>query len=453
MRTYFDESLPMFAAIVHRNWGQEALTRNFFLRDIVGRLSFVVLDEERKSAERAELSRLVDSLAPYVGGDDLAVVTPDELFDDRLRDPVDALQIWVHTEEFSGYVRIVDRRVIGGDWLRPPKPEASGPVRISFSSIKGGVGRSTALCVAASDLAAQGKRVLTLDLDIEAPGLGNMLLSPETLPRYGLLDYLAERPLGELPEDFYLDMVSTSWIGRGLGRVDVIPAIGKVSVDNPANVLAKISRAYLGDAVDGATVGFSDRIESLLGEVVKPFQYDVILIDARAGLHETTAAAVTGLGAFVLLFGIDQPQTIAGYRLLASHLSTLPVDPQNDWRERLFFVQAKTIPSVDSDFELQVEDAFSSFANGPYEEVSKEPIESRLRELQDVFQVEWSDSVVQDQFLRDLTPTIVSVLEDERLRFFDPCKTPSQLEKVLYQNAYEEFIELVWELVSKRAEV
>ena len=43
--------------------------------------------------------------------------------------------------------------------------------------------------------------------------------------------------------------------------------------------------------------------------------YDVILVDARAGLHETTAAAILAIGGDVLLFGLDHPQTFLGYKL------------------------------------------------------------------------------------------------------------------------------------------
>nr|VFK43776.1 MAG: NUBPL iron-transfer P-loop NTPase [Candidatus Kentron sp. TC] len=45
------------------------------------------------------------------------------------------------------------------------------PPRIGFWSLKGGVGRSTLLAWSAVWLATQGKKVLTIDMDIEAPSL------------------------------------------------------------------------------------------------------------------------------------------------------------------------------------------------------------------------------------------------------------------------------------------
>jgi cellulose biosynthesis protein BcsQ len=218
--------------------------------------------------------------------------------------------------------------MVGADWLRDIAPAAKPPLRIVFSSIKGGVGRSTALCVAAAHLAAQGRRVLAIDMDLEAPGLGNMLLPDGTLPKFGLLDYLVESGLLPVDDDFYVDLVASSWLGGGKGRVDVVPAIGQSSLDNPANVLAKIARAYLDGGVqvgsDHDSEGlpsFMDRMRALIDRLAAPYSYDVVLIDARAGLHETTATAVVGLGAEVVFFGLDQPQTFAGYELLFAHLA------------------------------------------------------------------------------------------------------------------------------------
>ncbi len=55
---------------------------------------------------------------------------------------------------------------------------------ISFYSYKGGVGRSMAVANVASLLAHQGRRVLVVDFDLEAPGLHRYFLDPER-PRKG----------------------------------------------------------------------------------------------------------------------------------------------------------------------------------------------------------------------------------------------------------------------------
>ena len=150
----------------------------------------------------------------------------------------------------------------------------------------------------AADLASKGRRVLAIDMDLEAPGLGNLLLPDETLPEFGLLDYFVELEVGNpLDEEFFTDMIGHSWLGGGRGRVDVIPAIGRRSLANPMNVLGKLARAYFaGPTVTGESLTFSERMRKLVERFANPLRYDAILVDARAGLHETTAAAVLGFG-------------------------------------------------------------------------------------------------------------------------------------------------------------
>src|SRR5262249_42871601 len=99
-------------------------------------------------------------------------------------------------------VRIIDRRIVGADWLRSPAPSPTQVPRISFSSVKGGVGRSTALSVVAAHLSRRGRRVLAVDFDLEAPGIGTMLLNEDQLPLYGSLDYLVENGLSGIDRNF-----------------------------------------------------------------------------------------------------------------------------------------------------------------------------------------------------------------------------------------------------------
>src|SRR5947208_1482236 len=67
---------------------------------------------------------------------------------------------------------------------------------ITFYSYKGGTGRSMALSNVAWILASQGKRVLAVDWDLEAPGLHRyfrpFLPDPELSETPGLIDFFAE---------------------------------------------------------------------------------------------------------------------------------------------------------------------------------------------------------------------------------------------------------------------
>ena len=168
----------------------------------------MILDSEHSQDDRTSLaSKAVQALGPYVDRDGFAVATPDELFDDSIKTLVSAQKLPLQHARFVGDVYLVDRRVVGADWLRSPARSSAPPTHIVFASLKGGVGRSTALCVLAAHLAARGRRVLAIDMDLEAPGLGNMLLPGKTLPEFGLLDWLVERGVGPIDDQFCVEMV------------------------------------------------------------------------------------------------------------------------------------------------------------------------------------------------------------------------------------------------------
>ncbi|NMM26582.1 MAG: ParA family protein [Glaciimonas sp.] len=439
---YFDDALPVFAALTKQTWGGQALVDNLFLRDANGRLTLVVLDQH-SSEQREQLAKEASSRLKVYVDEDFSVATPDELFDDRLKDFSHARRLELRHAEFKGEVMLVDRRLVGADWLLQPSAPIRTPARLVFASIKGGVGRSTALCVLAAHLAAHGKRVLTLDLDLEAPGLGNMLLPGETLPEFGLLDYLVEQHLGLLSEEFFADLVAPSWLGGGKGRVDVIPALGRRSLQHPENVLAKIARAYLvGSPTDGGdSTGFTDHIQRLLTRVAVPSSYDVVLIDARAGLHETAAAAVIGLGAEVLLFGLDQTQTVAGYELLFAHLATLPCQADDDWRERLNLVQAKA--PLDAQARTGFAEKMQSLMTQYLWPASQQQHEAAdLAALQGEFETEWED---QAPLLIDDSgpPPPIVILDSQRFQSFDPQCDRSTLEERVYADTFSEFLKKI----------
>lgn len=450
----FDNSLPIFASLVQQEWGASALTENIFLRDVTGVLTFVVLSGRYSLEDRIRLAtKAVDRLTVYVNGDGFAVATPDELFDDRLKDIAKAHKHHLGSNLFSGDVLLVDRRMVGADWLRDIAPAAKPPLRIVFSSIKGGVGRSTALCVVAAHLAAQGRRVLAIDMDLEAPGLGNMLLPDGTLPKFGLLDYLVESGLSPIDDDFYADLVASSWLGGGKGRVDVVPAIGQSSLNNPANVLAKIARAYLDGGVQIGSdhdsedaPGFMDRMRALIDRLADPYSYDVVLIDARAGLHETTATAVVGLGAEVLFFGLDQPQTFAGYELLFAHLAEFQSVVDSDWYPRINFVQAKAsnVVAQRDIFSQKIGDLANRYFLPPVQVVNTD-----LASLKDSFDVEWADIPESETILvgDDSRLPICAILNDSRFNEFNPLADRDSLVERVYSATYGDFLAAIVTMV------
>ena len=134
--------------------------------------------------------------------------------------------------------RLIDRRIVGAGWLEAPDETEKRPPRVVFASLKGGVGRSTALAVAAADFARQGKNVLVVDLDPEAPGIGDLLLDEERTPDFGVVDFLVENGIGGVPDLLLDSFVGVSHLTTGGGgRVHVAPALGLKASTSPENVL------------------------------------------------------------------------------------------------------------------------------------------------------------------------------------------------------------------------
>lgn len=236
-------------------------------------------------------------------------------------------------------VWVVDRLATEANWAHIA-PETVGVPRIVFFSIKGGVGRSTALAATAWSLAQAGKRVLVLDLDLESPGLSSALLPPGRQPMYGITDWLVEDLVGN--GDVVLDsMVATSNLSHD-GEIHVVPAHGA----EHGEYIAKLGRVWMPKLhADGRRETWSARLERLLQALEARVRPDVVLIDSRSGIDEIASACITDMGAnLILLFALEGEQTWNGYRMLFEQWQRAGVAEQI--RERLQVVGA-VVPELD----------------------------------------------------------------------------------------------------------
>ena len=210
-----------------------------------------------------------------------------------------------------GNVWVVDRLATEGEWSRI-SPEAKTPPRIVFFSIKGGVGRSTALAATAWSLAQAGKRVLVLDLDLESPGLSSSLLPSDRRPSFGVTDWLVEDLVGN-GDTVFANMIATSTLAHD-GEIYVVPAHGAL----PGDYVAKLGRVWMPKVgARGERENWSARLKRLITSLEQHLRPDVVLLDSRAGIDEVASSCVTDLGAsLVLLFSIDGNQTWHGYQIL-----------------------------------------------------------------------------------------------------------------------------------------
>lgn len=261
-------------------------------------------------------------------------------------------------------VWVVDRLATEANWTHIA-PETEGAPRIVFFSIKGGVGRSTALAATAWSLAQSGKRVLVLDLDLESPGLSSALLPSDRQPMYGITDWLVEDLVGNGGVVFN-SMVATSNLSHD-GEIHVVPAHGA----NHGEYIAKLGRVWMPKSkADGTRETWSARLERLLQLLEERIQPDVVLIDSRSGIDEIASACITDMGAnLILLFALEGEQTWNGYRMLFEQWQRAHVAEKI--RERLRIVGA-IVPELDrvSYLEGLRESAYGIFVDTLYDEIA-----------------------------------------------------------------------------------
>lgn len=437
----FDDSLPILAQVVTKLLGKEAMEAGVALRDATGRLAFFVSTDMDEAKIKNLSASLRAELGVYARTDRVVAGSSDFGVQEILKDP-SILRVKIG----DSFIRLVDRRLVGIDWLRKPAPVSSPPPRFVFASLKGGVGRSTALSIAAADFASHGRRVLAIDLDMEAPGLGAMLLDEGTLPEFGLIDALVENGFAALDESFFTDLVGPSALADRRGKIDVVPAFGRRSIQNPSEVLAKIARAYAEDIQpDGTVATILDQVSAIVNKLSDSKRYDAILIDARAGLHETTASAILGLGAEVFLFGLDEPQTFQGYSALFGHLARFIElnEGMPEWLERLTFVQGKAISNSDN------RSSFAEKCKVLYGQVNPNlrSAEGNVRialPAAPFSNVPWDDEASDKDVLPNelwLTPTPLAIIDDPRFRQFDPAQRRDLLTEEVYKPAYQSLLD------------
>jgi cellulose biosynthesis protein BcsQ len=447
---YFDDSLLKFVEVLDEGLAPDIVNNGLFVRDATGRLAFFSLRKLSKSVVARLSKEIAAKLGAYARKDrplaDISDFGVDSLFLER------PLKVCFNHRLIS----LLDRRLVGADWLRAPAPVNLKPPRFVFASLKGGVGRTTALSVTAAELAAQGKSVLILDLDLEAPGIGAMLLDEGTTPEFGMIDALVEISLGELSDAFMADLVGPSALADRSGKINVVPAFGRRSLRNAGEVLAKISRAYA-EKIDskGNVHSFLDKVNQVVAYFSGLDRYDAILIDARAGLHETTASALLGLGAHIFLFGLDEPQTFQGYEALLSHLVRIDTiaNDKAKWVSGISMVQGKAPREDDllASYSEAVERLFRK--SGLIDERSEaDRIPLPAEPFSDVPWVDDADLPDDELDAGGQSVETLCVFYDQEFVLFNPNHRRSLLSRTVYESSYKSLLGKISALMAEYGE-
>ena len=400
------------------------------VRDVYGRVRFAIAcnADQYPAAARENLESALAKLGVYatkgeiIFSDDLS--NPDLLFKspdwhlttvsggfDEDDQPKPDLTIWV-----------LDRQIMGQDWLNPIAKPAPHPHRIVFYGLKGGVGRSTALAMVAYGLAREGKNVLLLDFDLESPGLSGLLLPPDRVAEFGLVDWFVEDAVGQ-GDSVLRNLVSPSPLAdTTTGTIRVASAMGQ----GESAYLSKLARVYADVPSREGRPGlqrFAARMQSVVQQLEAQEKPDVVLIDSRAGLHDVAAISITSLADTALLFATDGAQNWLGYTQLFAHWQHRP-EVCAQVRERLAIVQALAPKSNrEGRSNAFLNHAYELFSSTLYDEIA--PPSSKVTVTPPV--IEFNNDLYNPDMGDEAAPHFpIRVDWDEVFQEFDPKLRPEQ---------------------------
>jgi hypothetical protein len=371
--TTFDQILPALRSLLLKEQSViQAFLPVLVNRDLNGRVRIFIdavhepLDD---GGSNCELQGLIEKVSAAL---DLHVGKADQIlgYKENLSDFIQASPTFPFTDQ-EGHdlpgVYLADRLAQEATWETISDPDdASRVPRVVFYSIKGGVGRSTALAACTWSLTASGQRVLVLDLDLESPGLSTSLLPQSRQPAYGITDWLVEDLVGN--GEAVMEQMHASLSTPQRGELIVVPSHGF----EPGEYVSKLGRVWMpGFTAEGHRRNWSERLQRLILALEQKHQPSIVLIDSRAGIDEVASACVTDLGAQrIYLFAVDSLQTWQGYRMLFDHWRLHGVAPII--RERLQVVGALIPTWGDGAFTQATqqlrENAYSLFSGSLYDE-------------------------------------------------------------------------------------
>ncbi|MCH8293531.1 AAA family ATPase [Candidatus Poribacteria bacterium] len=346
----FDEVLPKTVKAVESSPIAKTLQSVTVIRDLRGRVRLVFEFSQKPDGtddlptdwknEKTDLEdNLTATLDNYWGRQIWRKGRRKDIAFQAMHDTIDQQRHPWHPPNSSGQLTWykLERQFSKSSWqpgsVQPPWALGSNtPAIVSFYSFKGGVGRTTTVAAIALLLAQAGKRTLVLDLDLEAPGVGTLLLEGITLPDDGIVDYLVELRLS-MSRPANLAIYVTVQNSPDLideGELLRVMTAGKLNT----NFVEKIARLDFENFVSEE----KNPLVELLLHTHQEYDLDFILLDLRSGLHDLGGLSLNGLSHLDVLFGLETEQSWAGLEIV------LDVLGQSAPRREVLLVHAMNPP-------------------------------------------------------------------------------------------------------------
>ena len=213
----------------------------------------------------------------------------------------------------------------------------------TFYSFKGGVGRTMALVNVAVELANQGKQVLIVDFDLEAPGLDTFDLGRPDESTLGVVDFVREYlDTGRAPNASNYLFESSDSVDNG-GRLWVMPS-GSQDRGYAAR-LASIDWNDLYEHHDGYLL-----FEDLKLQWQAAIEPDYVLLDSRTGYTDVGGICTRHLPSAVVVLFFPNDQNLRGLTKVVGDIRTEEEGPRKKHID-LHFVLSN-VPDLDDEDEI-----------------------------------------------------------------------------------------------------
>jgi hypothetical protein len=217
-------------------------------------------------------------------------------------------------------------------------PHKKGAKVISFYSYKGGVGRTTLAAMISLLCAAKNKKVVVVDTDVEAPGLGFQFFGESGKATYqtaGFLDFMLY-PYQDLEPDkqkkFKQTFITEFFIQNqhDLPNILLMP-VAKLDIDSQCgdNITSdayeqKLSRLNV-------LQGGQEKIQLLLDLINEIFKPDLVMFDLRTGITDIGGILTKKEGSdFFVFVGYPDTQTQLGLAFFLKHVTQFNLGKEDE---------------------------------------------------------------------------------------------------------------------------
>ena len=217
---------------------------------------------------------------------------------------------------------------------------------VTFYSFKGGVGRTMAMVNVGLELAKNGRRVLMVDFDLEAPGLNTFNLPrPSTTPP-GIVDYVLYYLKNNKPDDVEKYIYECSGEGGRDGGLWIMPA----GLEDPAYAsnLNSIDWGTLYRQHEGYLL-----FENLKEQWHSYLEPDYVLVDSRTGHTDVAGICTRQLPDAVVALFFPTTQNLMGLEKVVKDIRAESASPR-DKLIQLHFVTAN-VPDIDDENKILAE--------------------------------------------------------------------------------------------------